>query len=493
MTKAFHATNKHLIDELRRRALNMIAVIKREHDTRQVIEQECFVDQRAMVQKAKESELTAKELERQRIQRLIAAVEEEHEKERTALCDYEGRLRAEFFQACDQFHKSLQHEFAQSMQTAMERQARREHQEAERILMHERREIRDARRTREMNHMLEQVSKQMSCTAKHESQMMRAVYNAQLRNDELKKDLQGKAEEHLMRQKKLEERMGRINHENEEKMRENLMKRFQTSQAVARKEIAMERHQRVLREDFEWQKLEQQMLKAQQLGLEESRKQFLREKAVSDKQRRQEIAAVDQFVRDEKRREIEEFDVRKSMRHLEKEDQKRKEENKIFSMLCKFREEARSREREKLLERSIGWENDRRERMLLQRPDITKDDMDRFPLSARVPPPAPFVMANSSPTYGKVWVPFEIVRFDVSPNKKIRQGMPFAVSWMCTRMPQSSAYITVCSGAGEVARQRVKKAVDELYFVAPTEWFSGLDVSFVIGDKVLKSLVATSA
>jgi len=375
--------------------------------------------------------------------------------------------------------------WATSFQVAAEKSARREHKESEKVLMRERRAMREQRREREIEHMVDKSAKRLDPTFSRMDRTMHAVQQQARAREHETLEAAARAEAGEKRRLRVETRVSHKIKEQEDRRKHQQLKRWQTDQQMAKSKVAFDRWERVQREDFEWQRLEQQLLKGQQLAFEEQRRVFLREKGEQEKAQREAMrqdaegmraARAEQLLRDQELKEQE----RKA-----KEAAKKREEKKIFNALSEFRQEMHLRERAKAQERSIAWDNDRRERMLLQRPDVPPELLDKVPLAQRVAPPEPFVMAGGNPTYSKTWTPFKVVKLVAAPSNGVALGRPFLVCWMCTRVT-SSCQIVVRSGNGEIGRARVRTAVGEASFTAPTEWFSELEIEFIAGDQVLR-------
>jgi myosin heavy subunit len=490
--KAMFASNRVLIDELRKHVRQLLAAQEKEMQARQKVMQDAARLWKLLLGKETQAAKAVKQGEAERRAKIIRAMRIEHEEQREQLEDQEESARDEFLIVLQELYLDMRYRMDVSQRAAEERQARREHAEVEKALMIRRREACERRREHDRQHMFQQCSKRMEPTVAREDKTIRSLQRIQKQKQLELEGAQRQMEKELHREEAVQKQRQEIQREREERAQENLRKRLHTSQAVAMREVAFERYYRVMREDFEWQKLERQMLKGQQLVLEEARRAFLREKTESDKERRKTLEEEDTKVRTHQRLVMEERRQRDEQQSKIAAAKALDDEKRQLMEERKQREAIHARKREKEVERSIGWDNDRRERILLQRPDITKSDIDESPLALRVPAPSPFIMANNQPTFTKVWTPFMLIRFDVAPSSALGINMPFTVSWVCSKIPGGNACVSINSATGELFRHRITKAVGEARFVSPNEWFSGLEISFIVGDKILRELSVSS-
>lgn len=490
--KAMFASNRLLIDELRKHVRQLLALQDKEAQQRQKYIHDAARLWKMLLGKEAQASKGVKLAEAEKRAKIIRAMRIEHEEQREILEDEETSARDEFLIVLQEVYMDMRHRMDVARRAAEERQARREHAEVEKALMIRRREACERRREHDRQHMFEQCSKRMEPTVAREDKTIRSLQRIQRQKQMELEAAQRQMEKELRREEAVQKHRHEIQRQREERAQESLRKRLHTAQTVAMREAAFERYYRVMREDFEWQNLERQMLKGQQLVLEEARRAFLREKAESDKERRKTLEEEDIKVRDQQRLVMVERRQRDEQQSKLSAEKMLEEEKRLLAEERKQREAIHIRHKEKGVERAIGWDNDRRERILLQRPDITKTDIDELPLAVRVPAPAPFIMANNQPTFTKVWTPFMLIRFDVAPSSSLGINMPFTVSWVCSKIPGGNACVSINGATGELFRHRILKAVGEARFVSPNEWFSGLEISFIVGDKILREISVSS-
>jgi myosin heavy subunit len=490
-TKALFGTNKLLIDDLKKKCRQLIAFQDSEAIARKKILTESLVGIRNLLQKEKRESQDVLRYEEERKAAIRKALFEEHTAQQQTVIEDEEDARADFLHALDYYFSDLRLRYDAGARAARERQARREHIECEKALMAERKQACEQRRQADRQRMFDLCSKRMEPTVAREDKTIRSLQRIQQQKESELSEMTKRADRELERERAVIKRREERAKQLEELSERNRQRRLQTAQNVASREAAFERYNRIKREDFEWQKLERQIQKGQQLALEEARRAFLREKAESDKQRRKLFEEEESKVRLQKRRELEEKRRRDEEQERVRLENKKLDEQKILSQEQKRRDLLSEVEREKAVERSIAWDNDRRERIMLQRPDLSKDDVDQLELCSRLSAPAPFIMTNNVPSYTKVWTPFELIRFDVAPSSDLGQGTPFTVSWVCSKIPPA-ARVLVHSASGELASHRVTKAVGEARFASPAEWFSGLQISLVSGDKILREFTISS-
>lgn len=492
-TKATYAANRVLIDELRKRVRQLLRVQEDESNARAAVVKDVSNAWKRMVQKEKEAAAAVMQRERERRALIVESLRKEQAFERESLEEEEEDGREDFFRALEEFHVNFKFMLDQGRRAAADRQARREHVECEQKLMNDRREACERRRQHERDHMFELCKKRMAPTVLREDKTIRSILRLQQHKEVELRDAQERVQRELEREAKVRLHKERLEKKRQERVENMQRKRMQTAQNVAMREVAFERYFRVKREDFEWQKLERQMLKGQQLALEEARRAFLREKEEADKARRRLIEEEDLQDRERQKRDFEAQQRRQQEIEEQRQLERRAEEKKLLDLENSRRMLLRKREKEIEIERSIGWENDRRERILLQRPDISTKDVDELKLCERVSAPAPFIMSNGQPTFTKVWTPFALIRFDVAPSKCLGTNMPFTVTWVCSKIPGSPACVVVTSASGELFRHRVTKAVGEARFLSPSEWFSGLQITFEVGGDELQTLDVSGA
>ena len=487
-SRMFLAQNKSLITRLRKDVTQLLEIITSERQARFTIFQEAKQLSATLLRQFTDGKMQVVKLEQERRQAIIDAQIEYFNRKL-------GRLEEEYDKWHDNFFSQLDEDFREhnlkwvelSLRSA-EHIARMKHIEEERRLMNERRKIRDSRRVRALNHLFDQSRKALDPTVKREEKVMRShqLITKQTISEIEQLKARGKEEQEReeARQKALAEKEAQL----EARRHHLLIQSAQRSERLSKSHHSAERDRRVKSEDNQWQALEAQMLKGQRLALEEARRAFLREKAEEDRARRERIKREADELRDKQRIELEERHRRHADAQASKEEERKKEEKRIFSLLSKLRAQETAADREKRLERAIAWDNDRRERMMLQRPDLTKEQLERMPLRDRVGAPPPFIMTGNQPTYSKVWTPFELVRFFAAPTSHLRRGMAFTVTWVVTTLPHDKVYITVESGCGDPIMFAVRKPVGEKQFNAPTEWFASIEISFLVGDNLVSSL-----
>jgi myosin heavy subunit len=482
----------NLIESLRTAAKKLVALQKSEIEVRAQLDTQFSSSWRQLMDLERNSVQEARAAERERMQAYLDALRAQQEAVRVDLMETEETFRMVFIREQAGEFGVIGMMKADDLQRALDLQARREHKEAESILMKERRIIREARREKELDRMLQQSARRLEPTLAREDRTLHAVQRQLKAKEESISEAQERAKKEEARRKEVERRQAEQKEIAARKIQESQFTRWKTQQAMAKSKIAYERYERIQREDFEWQRLEQQILHGQRLALEEQRRMFLQEKAEQDKKRRQAMKLDEEALLHQKWLEMQQERSAQEEEESKKQERTLQEERKIFNQLAEFREEIHRRERARAVEKSISWDADRRERMILQRPDIPKEAVDAIPLAKRVGPPAPFIMSNNLPSYAQIWTPFKVVKLDAAPRRGVVQGGKFTVSW-CATKTTPSAYIVVTSGTGEVGRCRVKTAVGEWRFTAPDEWFSELEISFVSGDEVVKSTTIAKA
>ena len=475
----FAQSNAQLIAKLRGTVGLMIDSQLKEHKARKALVTQELTEAHAIKAMMGPSAKAARDAEGARRQRLLDQLRDLHQHEREELMADEREYRLPIIGLFEDVWAMLQQRFMESYRDANDRRARREHREAEAGLMRHRREVREVRREKAMQRLFDQAERSAAPLFDREERTMRMYQTQRRAVEEQAEKMASRHERETERQLLVARNREAKQKETERRAQEAQMKAVKTQERLATATIAKERHERVLAEDFEWQRLEQQMLKGQQLALQQQRKAFIREKAIMDAQRREAMKKEAEKIRDQK---LSEFEAQRRAQEAEasKAEEARKAKERIaFNALEAFRQERALRERARLVERSVVWDSDRKERMMLQRADIAKTAIDALPLAKRVGQPAPVVMAGEVTTYGKVWVPFRIVRVEVAPRNGVGLGCPFTVSWLCSSVPERGVII-VRTGSGVFAQHRIRKAVGEVVLIAPREWFMEIEVSMLV-------------
>ena len=418
-----HKVFKTLIDGLRSQIVLLVQVQTNEIKFRTEVMRVQEEMRQQLAEDAVVSAAQARLATQARLEAIRAALADLHGRQQAEVAETERTFRQTTLREMEEAFASIMPKFAESMRVASELTARREHKESEKILMRERREIREVRRERELDHMLKQCAKRFDPSIMREDRTMRTLQMQAQAKEEEERLAQERAEDYKQRRNRVEENISSKVKEMEQKRQQAQLQRWSTAQTMAKSKVAFERWERVMREDFEWQKLERQIMKGQQLALEEQRRVFLREKDIQDRQRREELQREEQRMREERYAVIERNRQQQKLKEEELAAHRQKEERKVFNYLSEFRDEQRHRERATIVKRSIAWDNDRQERMLLQRPDVA-EVIDQVPLAKRVGPPEPFVMCGNVPTYSAVWTPFKVVKLEAAPRAGVALGRP---------------------------------------------------------------------
>jgi myosin heavy subunit len=484
--------HRELFDKLRARVKALVALQVKERGAREAFaaaQGEMMVKLRRQLA---EGEAEVREQAEERVEAMRSALLQMHYLQQQDLGETEWTFRSTLASEWENALGPIMSKWNASYQSASELHARREHKESERVLMKERRILREKRREREQEHIFQQTAARMEPTIARENRSMQALQRQARARDDADAAALTRMENERQRRNRVEARVLDQMKHGEDKLKAQQLKRWKTSQEMAKSKVAFERWGRVMREDFEWQRMEQQLLKGQKLAFEEDRRVFLLEKGERDKTRRAELRVVadDQAV--QKKAEIADREQAREAVQLARDADKRREERKTFNALTEFRQEVELRARATATERSIAWDNDRRERQLLQRPDLPPDSIEDIALSLRVAPCEPFTMAGGNITHAKVWAPVRVLKLDALPSNGVVPGRPFTIAWLATRVTKA-CYIVARSGNGEIGRHRVTKAVGECSIVAPTEWFSYLEVDFMCGDTMQKSATISKA
>ena len=480
--KCVYAANKRFIDAQRALAMKLLNLMKLEVKRRAHVEAKSRKQYVTMAGKLKNALTAAREIEQRRREELLAAIAAKYDKLFDDLHQTEATYRTEIARAMETGFELIEMKCHEEYQIASEREARREHKIAEEKLMNERRSLREARRQQELDRMIEQTAVRLDPTIMREDHTTRAIQrNLQAKEKEVEVLLQRAAEENE-RRRIVEQRVNQKRIEREKRRQSEELLLWKSTQHLARAKSAYDRYGRVLSEDYDWQRLERQILKGQELALEEQRRVFLRHKSTEETVRREKQRIEETRLQEQKDAEIRAIEKQRATDEEERLHKKKMEERKIFNALSTFREEMKLREKAQRVQASIAWENDRKERMVLQRPDISRHMMDRLPLSQRVGAPEAFTMAGGNVTFSKVWTPFRVVKFQAAPSTGVATGAPFTVSWLLTRcIPYLR--IVVSTGAGEIARYRITTSAGDTHFTAPKEWFSELAIDLLSGEQ----------
>eukprot|EP00744_Colponema_vietnamica_P014942 GILI01020927.1.p1 GENE.GILI01020927.1~~GILI01020927.1.p1 ORF type:complete len:617 (-),score=149.02 GILI01020927.1:62-1648(-) len=476
----FSQSNAQLLSKLKASVDALIEAQRKEYKARKAIVTAEATEVLAIRALMGPSLKAVREAEAAKRRLIIERLREYHQDEREELMLEEREYRLPIIGLVEDVYAMFQQRFMDSYRDAMDRRARREHRDAEADLMRHRRSIRENRREKAIQRLFDQAERSAAPLFDREDRNMRMI---QQQRKTIEKKAELLAEQNAReteRQNIVDRNREKKAKELERKLQDSQMKAVKTQERTAVTSIAKERHERVLAEDFEWQRLEQQMLKGQQLALQQQRKEFIREKALMDEKRRIDLKKEEDNIRNQKLREFEAQRQSQEEQRRRVDEARKAKERIAFDALQSFRQEKTLRERARAVERSVVWDSDRKERIMLQRADIRKDVIESVPLADRVGQPPPVVMAGEVPTYGKVWVPFRIVKVEVAPRSGIAQGSPFTVSWMCSSIPEKGV-ITARTGSGVFAQLRLKKAVGEAVFIAPTEWFMEIEIAINVG------------
>lgn len=484
-----------VIDKVRVRAVQLLQLQVQEREKRIAAFETALVQYQTMAKTEKAFRQEVREKERRR--------NEEFEKKRAeilsvhiaALEDAERGQRVLIDQAGEDGFKIFKRLVGESYRTASLLQARRELKEQDELMHRKLQQEHKRAHSTALQHIV------THCVSRLQPSLKRADHTA--RATELQAQTQEhKIEHERMRAEKNAERAAHaeMNLEKMKKEREEIrnqvqLERWKKLKETARGKVAFERWERVAREEFAWQQQDKEMLYRQKLALEEQRKVFLRKRTEDEKRWREEMKHNEEREREARLASLNDEDRMRKEKADRELEQKLSDERRIFNDLCAFREEARMQDKARKQERAIAWENDRRDRMMMSRPDLNKAELEKLPLAQRLGPPPPFVMTGDVPSYSKVWIPFQLMMLQVSPSPEegVEPGRPFMVSWMTSGRFRSKAAIVVLSGVGIVSERTVREAVGSERFNAPSEWFSQLEIELRHGQETLGRITLSRA